>query len=93
MTQPAYFNVHGQPLAVSARDAVLAREPLAYSQDRSGSLVTARGKPFPLWRISRARADGKQRRSDTWLGDGATEEAAWLAALSRMRLQDNEAAE
>lgn len=93
MAESAYFNVHGQPLALSARDAVLAREPLAYAEDLSGSLVTAQGKPFLLWKVFRASPTGKRLPSNAQLGSGASQEAAWLDALSRMRIADNEEAE
>lgn len=93
MPDAAYFNVHGQPLALSARDAVLVREPLAYAEDRSHSLIAARGDGFPLWKVRRASPAGSRLPSNTQLGCGATEEAAWLDALSRMRIADNEEAE
>lgn len=92
MTEAAYYNIHGEPLTLSARDAVLAREPNAYADDRSDNFRTLAGERFPLWRISRGRADGKRRFSDAQIGEGATEEAAWRNTLSRMRIADDEEA-
>lgn len=89
MTQPAYFNVHGEPLTLSAKEAVLAREPNAYAEDCSDNFRTMSGEAFPLWRVSKGRADGAHRWSDSIMGSGATEEAAWLDTLSRMRIADN----
>jgi hypothetical protein len=87
----AYFNVHGQPLAVSARDAVLVREPQAYAKV-SKVLRHGRKRPEDYWEICRARTDGKRRNSDRVIGDGANEESAWRHTLSRMRVSDEEEA-
>jgi hypothetical protein len=81
MTQAAYFNVHGAPLRLSAKDAVLAREPLAYSDsDELG------------WKVRRATKKRGPHWSNPVLGTGANEESAWREALSRMRISDEEEA-
>lgn len=79
MTQPAYVNVHGQPLSLSAKDAVLVREPRARSCKRKKG----------LWFVYVPRRGITEY--DPWtqpLGSGATEEGAWREALSRMRIAD-----
>lgn len=82
MTQASYYNVHGAPLAISAKDAVLAREPLAYAvSDEFG------------WKILRATEKRGQHWSNEVLGTGVNEESAWREALSRMRIVDEEEAE
>lgn len=91
MTEAAYYNVHGQPLALSAKDAVLAREPLAYVAAVDG-YTTTKGEPWPLLEVRRASPMGKRLNTNTVLGAGAREEAAWRDALSRMRIADNEEA-
>lgn len=73
----AYFNVHGEPLSLSAKDAVLAREPLAYA------VSDAHG-----WKILRATEKRGRHWSNPVLGVGANEESAWREALSRMRVED-----
>jgi hypothetical protein len=81
VTQAAYFNVLGQPLTLSAKDAVLAREPRAYAtSDEFG------------WRIKRAAAKRGPHWSNPDIGTGANEESAWREALSRLRLADDEEA-
>ncbi|MGE4243690.1 hypothetical protein [Ramlibacter sp.] len=67
MTTP-YVNVHGEPIGVSARDAVVMIEPLAYSQKSPLFVSTVH--------IRRGRADGKRRNADAIIGSGANEESA-----------------
>lgn len=85
MTQAAYFNVHGAPLSLSAKDAVMAREPLAYSEVES--VLTVDGEAL-RWRIKRSSPSGRRRWSNAVIGAGVNEESAWREALSRMRLAD-----
>lgn len=93
MTEAAYYNLHGNPLALSARDAVLAREPLTYAKSHKVQRHGSR-KWFLVWSIYKSRADGIQRISDRRLVEGgASEESAWRQALSVMRIKDNEEAE
>lgn len=81
MTPAAYVNVHGQPVSVSARDAVLHLEPMAYAE--FDEVLTVDG-PRPYWTIRRASASGKRHWSNAQLATGATEEAAWREAWSRI---------
>lgn len=74
MVIAAYFNIHGDPVGVSARDAVLKIEPSAWCKKRNP--MWARGAS--LWSIYRTP------RSTTAIGQGASEESAWLNAWSRM---------
>lgn len=83
----AYVNVHGQPLDLSARDAVLACEPQAYSDVRKVRRYGSK-RQEDYWEIRKARLDGKRRNSDRLIGDGANEESAWRAAWSRMLADD-----
>lgn len=89
VTQAAYYNVHGAPLSLSARDAVLTREPLAYAEVRK-VLRYGRKRQEDYWEIRKARPDSKRRNSDRLIGDGANEESAWRNTLSRMRVSDQE---
>jgi hypothetical protein len=83
-----YFNVNGDPLNVSARDAVLIREPRAYASYEPVKLRGCKDEPF--WRIRRQHKGRAPHWSDTWLGSGFNEESAWRQALSEMRIQDDE---
>ena len=91
MTQAAYFNVHGVPLSLSAKDAVLAREPLAYAMSEEFEVYG--GGRTTVWEVRRSRADGKHRLGDRTLASGANEESAWREALSRMRVEDEKSQE
>lgn len=71
-TEPAYVNVHGQPISVSARDAVTAIEPAALCTRMD--LGTE-----PMWVVYRT-----SHRSAARIGTGANEEAAWRDAWSRI---------
>jgi hypothetical protein len=88
MTTAAYFNCHGEPLRLSAKDAVLAREPLAYAASDEYELFG--GGRTTIWDVRRSRTDGKRRWTDKSLGFGANEESAWRNTLSRMRITDQE---
>lgn len=87
MTEAAYFNVHGQPISVSARDAVIASEPYAYSKVHEVTRLST-NRSEELWQIHRGRADGKRRYTDRLLGDGATEESAWRNTWSRILAEE-----
>lgn len=74
-----YVNIHGDPLGVSAKDAVLALVPKAKA---------TKGRLF-----GRATWCIENGRRDDWgdavvIANGETEESAWRAALSAMRLDD-----
>lgn len=75
-----YTNIHGQPLRVSAEDAVLACEPKAYA---SYEPLEYHDHKEPRWviRIQDWRAFAYQHQQ---IGAGATEESAWREAWSRM---------
>lgn len=67
----AYVNIHGKPLATSARDALIAVEPAA---------VCKQEHDLPsLWVVRRSA-----RWSASIIGTGANEEAAWRDAWSRV---------
>jgi membrane protein required for beta-lactamase induction len=68
----AYVNVHGQPLAVSARDAVRVVFPDSLAR------VTKMLKP-PMWQVLKAA-----HHSAALIGTGANEESAWRDAWSRV---------
>jgi hypothetical protein len=91
VTQAAYYNVHGAPLTLSAKDAVLAREPSAYATESKVKRFGSR-RAESIWMIRKGRTDGQRRASDRLIGDGANEESAWRHTLSRMRIQDEEEA-
>lgn len=92
MSDAAYFNLHGEPMALSARDAVLSREPLAYAESRKLKRYGVR-RPVLVWFIYKTRSDGIRRASDRQVVEGgASEESAWRQALSVMRIKDNEEA-
>jgi hypothetical protein len=66
----AYVNVHGHPIGVSARDAVLAIEPNAVCEPEFvADGYAVRRTPNRFAKI---------------IGTGINEEAAWRAAWSRM---------
>lgn len=73
---PAYCNVHGQPVDVSARDAVIAIHPEATAKKNS-LLVSG------MWIVRRT---GNSFASI--IGTGATEEAAWREAWSRILAEE-----
>lgn len=72
----AYVNVHGDPIDVSARDAVRAIEPTAVC---SKDDILAGG----LWIVRRT-----PHRYSSLIGTGQNEEAAWRDAWSRMLADD-----
>lgn len=72
----AYVNIHGQPLELSAKDAVLAIVPGAIVK-RNGLLV---GEIWKVWRSGHPQA--------ALIGTGANEEPAWRDAWSRMLADD-----
>lgn len=69
----AYINIHGQPLNLSAKDAVLATNADAYARLENSVWVIRhrdRSEPFEEWH--------------QLIGCGANEESAWREAWSRM---------
>lgn len=72
----AYVNVHGEPIAVSARDAVLVLFPEAIAHFRGLTMNKT-------WCIYKS-----EHRSAKLLGTGANAEAAWRDAWSRMLADD-----
>ncbi len=72
MSQSAYVDVHGDPVALSARDAVLAIEPQAIARRGMGN----------AWWVCRS-----DRRDAKLIGTGETEESAWRDAWSRMLVE------
>lgn len=72
----AYVNVHGKPIAVSARDAVIAIYPHAVVKRHE---LMAGG----MWAIR------KTARSDAvTIGTGASKEGAWREAWSRVLAEE-----
>jgi hypothetical protein len=69
----AYVNIHGQPIGVSARDAVVAIHREAWAAHTRLS--------SEMWVVYRTP------RSDP-IGTGASEESAWRDAWSRMLADD-----
>lgn len=72
----AYTNIHGQPLSLSARDAVLAIEPDA----RAARERLVKGEIWKVWRTGHPQA--------SLIGTGSTEESAWREAWSRMLAEE-----
>lgn len=72
----AYVNVHGQPLNVSARDAVLAILPDAVCKND-------RFPHDPMWMVRKSA-----HRCAAIVGTGKSEESAWRDAWSRMLADD-----
>lgn len=83
----AYVNVHGRPLEVSARDAVLQLEPRAIALRRPSLSVSAVAtdvvKRELWWQVRRTPHTGA-----AILGTGATEESAWREAWSRILAEE-----
>lgn len=72
----AYVNIHGQPLDVSAKDAVRAIVPEAIAKRQA----LMRGDFWKVWRSGHPQA--------VVIGTGASEESAWRDAWSRMLADD-----
>lgn len=75
MPTPAYVNIHGQPLGVSARDAVLAVNAAAVC-------AKSEFKKPALWTVRRSG-----HRAAAVIGTGANKESAWRDAWSRMLVE------
>lgn len=77
-----YVNVHGKPVNVSARDAVLALEPRAIARPQS-FLGVDRATREVGWMIKRTSHDAAGT-----IGTGASEEGAWRDAWSRILAEE-----
>lgn len=85
MTPAPYVNVHGQPVNVSARDAVLHVEPMAYAELEG--VLTVDGEQN-RWRVKRGSPSGRQHWNNAVLGVGVNEESAWREAWSRILAEE-----
>lgn len=81
----AYYNIHGKPVNVSAKDAVLQYELEAYAIDKP---VKRDGQPESFWLIRKPGDVIGAPEWDATIGSGATEESAWRDAWSRMLADD-----
>jgi hypothetical protein len=73
-----YVNVHGQPVGVSAKQAVLRVHPRAWASGPTTIAVDDASVTTRCWLILPA-PDARLS-----IGSGMTEEAAWRAAWSRV---------
>lgn len=74
----AYYNIHGEQLTLSARDAVLQVLPDAVAVKPKSQLL---GRE-PIWTVHKSG-----HRSASTIGAGASEESAWRDAWSRMLVE------
>ncbi len=85
----AYVNIHGQPLELSAKDAVLAVDSDAYARlEKSVWVVRHRDRKKSVWVV---RHRDRSEPFEEWhplIGCGVNEESAWRAAWSRMLADD-----